>query len=216
MALVSILQPAALSLSSESGAGDSIQSTRPDSSAAVRVDDVGDRQQHQALGLGNAVLVPVLGVALELGALARRPGLHLPRTGARWRLAVGLPVLADLLEIVGAGDDEAVEQRRASACRRPWSAARPCSRRSCDRPTIGQTRRSGCCGRARSNDGDLSSSARSRVKITSSALKVEPSMEFTPWRSSKIHFVGSAGSWYHLVARPGTSLAGSWPTTGPR
>jgi len=46
----------------------------------------------------------------------------------------------------------------------------------------------------RSKAGDLSSRARSRVKITASALKVEPSWNFTPWRSSKIHFVGSAGS----------------------
>ena len=61
----------------------------------------------------------------------------------------------------------------------------------------------------RSKKGDFSSSARSRVKITASALKVDPSWNFTPWRSSKIHFVGSAGSWYHLVARPGISFAGS-------
>ena len=47
------------------------------------------------------------------------------------------------------------------------------------------------------------------LKITASALKSDPSWNFTPWRSSKIHFVGSAGSWYHLVASPGTSLAGA-------
>src|SRR3981189_3731298 len=62
---------------------------------------------------------------------------------------------------------------------------------------------------ARWKADDLAYGARSRVKITASALKVEPSWNFTPWRSSKIHFVGSAGSWYHLVAKPGISLAGS-------
>ena len=61
----------------------------------------------------------------------------------------------------------------------------------------------------RSNASDLSFNARSRLKITASALKSEPSWNLTPWRSSKIHFVGSAGSWDHLVASPGTNLAGS-------
>ena len=41
MALVSIFMPADLSFSSESGAGASIQSTRPDSSAADRVETSG-------------------------------------------------------------------------------------------------------------------------------------------------------------------------------
>src|SRR5512144_510370 len=41
IAFVSILQPADFSLSSESGAGASIQSTRPDSRAAERVETSG-------------------------------------------------------------------------------------------------------------------------------------------------------------------------------
>jgi hypothetical protein len=41
---------------------------------------------------------------------------------------------------------------------------------------------------------------------TSSALKVEPSWNFTPWRSLKRHFSGETCS--HDKARPGTKL--SW------
>ena len=53
MTLVSILQPEERSLSSKSGAGASIQSTRPESSAAVRVD---------TSGMGSSSMRSVLGM----------------------------------------------------------------------------------------------------------------------------------------------------------
>ena len=73
--------------------------------------DVGNRQQHHALAPGQSRLVPIVVVALQLSALAGRPRLHLPRTGAGRRLAISLPVAADLLEVGRARDREAVEQR---------------------------------------------------------------------------------------------------------
>ena len=73
MALVSILQPPALSLSSESGAGDSIQSTRPDSSAAVRVETSGSgsRTMRSVLGMRSLFQYSVL-----RSSSARSRGAH--------------------------------------------------------------------------------------------------------------------------------------------
>ncbi len=44
--------------------------------------------------------------------------------------------------------------------------------------------------------------------MTASAPNAEPSWNFTPLRSLKVHFFGSEASAFHSVASPGTSLPG--------
>ena len=210
MALVSILQPRGLELVERIGRRrlDPVDPARQQRRGARR--DVGDRQQHHALALGNAVLVPVLGVALELGALARRPCLHLPRAGARRRLAVGLPVLADLLEIVGAGDGEAVEQRRhhrVDAVGLQFDLVvvdLAIGRRAARR------RRSAPLRPSRSNDGDLSFER---------AVEAEDHVVGSEWRAvMELHALAQLEDPFRRIGRvldttwwrgPGTSLAGS-------
>jgi len=52
-------------------------------------------------------------------------------------------------------------------------------------------------------------------KITASALKVEPSWNFTPRRNSKIHFRRVGRVLIPLGGEPGTSLAARSPRTDP-
>ncbi len=59
-----------------------------------------------------------------------------------------------------------------------------------------------------SNCGDLSDKTLSKFQITASALKAEPSWNFTPSRRLKIHFFRSVSSTFQDVANPGTSLPG--------
>src|SRR5512146_2037955 len=73
MAFVSIFTPLALSLASESGAGASIQSTRPDSSAALRVETsgIGSSTRRSLFGIRSLFQYAVL-----RSSSARSRGVH--------------------------------------------------------------------------------------------------------------------------------------------
>ena len=67
---------------------------------------VGDRDQHDAIGLGNARLVPVGGVLHQIGTLARYQLVELERARARGLRGDLGPVAAEFLPLGGAADQE--------------------------------------------------------------------------------------------------------------
>ena len=98
--------PADLSCGTASGAGVSIRSTWPASSALVRVSASGIGIRISLSTFGNPLLVPVIRVLRQFGQFARHQLGQFERAGAR-RLACELvPVLAELFILRGAGDQE--------------------------------------------------------------------------------------------------------------
>ena len=100
---------------------------------------LGRADQHQPVGLGHALGIPVALVLHQLGALARHQAGELERAGARRLRRHLVPVLALLLPVAPGWRPGTTASDRERARRPPWSSSRPsCRRSSCSsRPTAG-------------------------------------------------------------------------------